>query len=446
MQVSSRPPALLRTYATLIVLVTLLTTGSALLVTLLRPSPYVSTAHIVVSAEPVDGGAPLTPDMGTEREIALSGEVARSASRMLDVPVEKASDGLEVEVPVDTNVLELRYSADTPEEALRGAQDFTRAYVAYRNRAHSKTAQIITPPSTPRDPVTPNFALILGLSLTVGFGVGIVVAFAWDRLTPRLRDAADAESQTGLPVLATIPALSTESDQHLVVGSDRPPRGTEAYGHLAVRLRHLLDQRNAHVVLVTSPVAQAGKTTVAANLATSLAATGMDTVVVSADTGDAGLHTWLGVSMQPGLREVLQGTSDLGDALRETSFDNLRVLPCGGLPDSPSALYDLRKLADLLEHLAESADAVVIEAPSVLGGAETAMLAEKAELVLLVLDIRSGRRADASAAAAALGHVENKLAGCVLNDPGRKLRPTSRPKDAAAGAAVILRTLRVARR
>ncbi|MGH2369393.1 MAG: hypothetical protein ACRDI2_14460, partial [Chloroflexota bacterium] len=143
--------------------------------------------------------------MGTEREIALSGEVARAAGGELGLTADAASGNLQVEVPVDTNVLEFSYSADTGEEAFRGAQVFTQAYVDYRNGSQSSVAQIITPPSVPSEPTQPNLYLALALSLLVGLGLGVASAYAWDRLSPRLRDITDVEIHTGLPVLAAVP-------------------------------------------------------------------------------------------------------------------------------------------------------------------------------------------------------------------------------------------------
>jgi succinoglycan biosynthesis transport protein ExoP len=392
---------------------------------------------VVVQAERIKGGTPLAPEMGTEREIALSGDVAETADENLNLPAGTASDNLQVDVPVDTNVLEFSYSADTAAEAFRGARVYTQAYVDYRNSLHGSVAQIITPPSVPREPTGPNLYLIVGISLLVGLGLGITIAYAWDRLSPRLRDIEDVEVQTGLPVLAAIPTLRAPPGEQIVVNSQRATTGAEAYGHLTARLLSLLQQHDERTVVITSPSAGAGKTTVTLNLAASLAATGKDIIVLSADPRETATTVRSGVLRRPGLEELLRGKAKLEDALHNTEIEGLRILPPGGSLKEPHAAINIRKLIEVLDQLRRATDIVLIEAPSVLGVANTAILAEQADLTLLVVDIRRGRRADVSAAVSTLSHVESRLAGCVVNDPGRKHQPPEKPQPTPTSRLVV---------
>ncbi len=431
MQAQSRPAGLLRTHVLLIVAITLLTINGALAVALLQPAQYVSESRVVVQPERVrGGGTPLAPDMGTEREIAVSGTVAREASDELDLSADTASANLQVEVPVDTNVLEFSYSADTSEEAFLGAQVFTEAYVDYRNGPRGEVAQIISPPSLPSDPTRPNFYLVIGLGLMVGLGLGIAVAYAWDRLSPRLRDVADVEAQAGLPVLASIPTVRAAPGERLVVGSARSTSGAEAYGKLTARVLSLLQRYDARSVVLTSPSAGAGKTTVTLNLAASLAAAGKGTLVISVDAPDTdtALHIRSGVTRRPGLQEVLRDQVTLAEAIHDTDIEGLRIIPPGGTVQSPHLALNIHRLTDILDELNQETEVVLIDAPAVLGASDTAILAEQVDLTLLVVDLRRGRRADASAAVSTLSHIEARLSGCVVNDPGRKQQPPQSPK------------------
>jgi capsular exopolysaccharide synthesis family protein len=431
MQAQSKPAGLLRTHALLITAVTLLTVVGALGVALSGKSPYVSESRVVVLPERVKGGGtPLEPNMGTEREIAVSGTVARDAARQLGLTEGAASTNLSVAVPVDTNVLEFSYSAPTADAALRGAQVFTEAYVDYRNGPRSDVAQIISPPTLPTSPSGPNLYLIFGLGLMVGLGFGVGIAYAWDRLAPRLRDVPDVQTYTGLSVLGSIPTLRAPPGERIVVGSKQPAAGSEAYGHLAARLLAYLQNVDARSVVITSPTAGAGKTTVTLNLGASLAAAGKDTVVLSVDSPDTdtAMHIRSGVTRRPGLQEMLRGKASIEDALHDTGIDGLRMIPAGGSVLAPHATLNIHRLTEILDELNEKTEVVLIDAPSVLGAADTALLAEQADLTVLVVDIRRGRRSDAAAAVQALSHVEERLSGCIVNDPGRKQQPPASPK------------------
>jgi hypothetical protein len=106
----------------------------------------------------------------------------------------------------------------------------------------------------------------------------------------------------------------------------------------------------------------------------------------------------------------------------------LRILPAGGSTQTPHTALNIRRLAAVMDELSQVTEVVLIEAPSVVGGSDTAILAEQADFTLLVVDLRRGRRADASAAVRTLSHVESRLLGCVVNDPGRRPQPPGLPR------------------
>jgi capsular exopolysaccharide synthesis family protein len=447
MEQTNRRRSLVRTYLPLIVVVTLLTIGGTDVAILLRPAHYVSTGDVVVRPESLGGGVPVAPNMGTERQIAVSGDVTALAASNLGLTPEAALDGLSVSVPVDTTVLEFSYSAATAQTAYERAGVFARAYVAYRTGTESPpkagpgsgpstpasqpVVAIISPPTLPTAPAKPNYPLLLGLSLMVGAMLGAGCAFAWDRLSGKLRGSDDVEAQTGLPVIASVPALKVRVPEGIAVLSERRVRGAEAFGYLTARILHLLETRQASSLLITSPSNRAGKTTVAVNLAASLAAAGKRTVLVAADLRSATVHECFGLAREPGLTDVIRGKSTLAGALRRTDVPGLQVLTCGTAPAPTEVIFNVEDLALLLQRLEMTGAVVIFDAPAVLGHPETALLADRLDLVLMVVDRRRGSRADAVTAVSLLSDVEDALVGTVANDPGSRRRWPSRPHPPA---------------
>jgi Mrp family chromosome partitioning ATPase len=392
-----RARSLLRTYAWLIVAITVVTILTATTVAALRPATYTSFSEVVVNPAKSPIGTTVTqqpPNMGTEQQIVLSGEVARGAARRLGpIPPAVAKEGLSVSVPIDATTLTISYTAESAKEAFARAKAFTQAYIIFHNETQQDTvAAVITDPTLPAEPNGTNYALVIGLSLILGAMIGVGTAFVWDKTTDRLRDVEDTEANTGLPVLAAVPELKS-TRRMAVAGSPTP--GSEALGYLSVQLTHAMTARKATSALVTSPSPGAGKTTMAVSIATSLAKVGKNVVLV----------------------DVLNGSSPLHDALRANELPGLHVVT--GDPDAVhgSLSVNLEDMAELLGRLTKTADVVVIDAPTVLGKPDTPLLAEHVDAVLLVVDLRSGLRADANAAMAALSHVEHKLVGCVTNRP-----------------------------
>lgn len=390
---------LLRTYAWLIITMTLVTVLAATVLLNLRPVTYSSSASVVVNPKSTRG-TPIEPDMGTEREIARSGEVASRAASRLGLPSGTASQGLSVSVPLETDILRISYSASTPQQALAGATAFTLAYIDYRNETGAPVAQMITPPTLPTQPSGTNYPLMIGLSVLLGAMIGVATAMVWDKTSDRLRGDGDTEARTGLTVLASVPLLKSRKRNRMAAVAGPPMPGAEALGYLTVQLMHAMTTRRATSVLVTSPSPGAGKTTMAVSVATSLARVGKDVVLV----------------------DVLNGTTPLHHALRTHELEGLRVItPDMGVAQG-AASFNLEDLHLLLGRLTETADVVVIDAPTVLGAPDTALLADGVDSVLLVVDLRYGLRADATAAVSALSHVEHKLVGCVTNRPRRQPR------------------------
>jgi Mrp family chromosome partitioning ATPase len=282
-------------------------------------------------------------------------------------------------------------------------------------------------------------ALVLGL--LAGLGLGAAIAFVWDQYSGRLKSVSDVEAATGLPVLAAIPTLRMEGPGRGAATVRQPAEGLEAYRQLADGLAGRLRESGASCLLVTSPTKQAGRTTIAVILAALFAADGMKVVLVSADPRGVRVDQLLGLQPQPGLIQVLNGSSSLDSALQASAVQRLSVLTAGGPSGRARLGYSLDDLALLLDRLAKSVDLIVIEAPPVLGaGVETVLLVQDVDLVLVAVDVRRGRRSDASLAVSYLGHVEEKLVGCVANDPGRyRYRRRSVAPAATAGRNRSLR-------
>jgi Mrp family chromosome partitioning ATPase len=392
---------LLRTYAWLIVTMTVVTILTATALVTLRPTMYTSSGKVNVTAAP-SAGTPVPVDMGTEREIALSGDVAALAAEQLGRPSDTAANGLSVSVPIEGEVLTISYSAASPREALAGATAFAQAYIDYRNESGppAPIASIITHPRLPTDPIGTNYPLVIGLSLLLGAMIGVGAALVWDKTTDRLRNVEDTEASTGLPVLASIPLLKSRKRNRTAALAGPAAPGAEALGYLTSQLMHAMKTRRATSVLVTSPSPGAGKTTMAVSVATSLAKVGRDVVLV----------------------DVLSGSTPLHHALRTHDLEGLRVITRGTGAAQDAASVNLEELQRLLGRLTKTADVVVIDAPTVLGAPDAALLADGVDAVVLVVDLRYGLRADAVAAVAALNHVEHKLVGCVTNRPRRKRR------------------------
>jgi capsular exopolysaccharide synthesis family protein len=220
-------------------------------------------------------------------------------------------------------------------------------------------------------------------SMTYGglscFATGALVVL-WDLRRRRLNTALEVTNALHLPVLGTIPILR----RHRRLDQNSHGLG-DAVDGIAASLVFSTPEESQRVVLVTSALPGEGKTTVAANLATSLAALGRPTLLLDLDLRRPRLHTMFNVELAPGATEVLAGQIEPLDAVRPTDIENLSVLPAGALHERGlSARYDDR-VKEVLGELRTAFAHVVVDTGPVLPIVETRLLARHVDGVVVSL-------------------------------------------------------------
>jgi capsular exopolysaccharide synthesis family protein len=426
-------------------------TAGAYVVAKEQKSVYTSHATVVVFAESANAASQQPVVMATEKGIVSSEAVLSIASRAAEISPSALQSGLTVTVPVDTDLLDIAFSAPNPIQAQRAAEGIAEAYVGFRTPAPtfapgSKTPapaapgavrpSLISDASRPASPTGPNRWLDVGVALILGLALGVGVAFARDAMDDRLRGPLDLATEADAPVLALIPAFRTRkrsAGERLVIVNSPGSRVAEAYRDLRTRVLQAASGRNADTLLVTGATRE-DKGTVAANLAAALALSGRRVILVCADLRGGRTHELFDLSEGVGLSSVLSDRSTLEYALRDTGLRGLQLLSAGRLVPDPGAMVVSPALPRLLGRLRGRADFIVVEAPPVLASADTEVLAQLSHMVLFVADARLSTRAQVRAATNQLRRSPDDLVACVLVNVGRPRR-LPRPLTTSAEAA-----------
>lgn len=175
------------------------------------------------------------------------------------------------------------------------------------------------------------------------------------------------------------------------------------------------------VVLVTSPQAGEGKTSVCAGLAASMAAAGRRVVAVDLDLRHPDLHRSLGGHDEFGATDVLLDRRPLQESLQWIDLEGpgggtgLYLLATGPAVANPTELLGANRTPRLLRGLSEQADVVLIDSPPVLPVADTLVIGRSAAGALLVVASRATEVASANRAKDALARNQTRLLGMVLN-------------------------------
>jgi Mrp family chromosome partitioning ATPase len=322
------------------------------------------------------------------------------------------SEGLDVDVPVDSNVLEISYTAGAADDAYIGASIFAQAYINYRNELSASqrgtpplpVAEVITVAERPSDPVSKRYPLVILISGLLGLVLAVATAMVRERLGDRLRDRNQLQQLVGRPVLAEV-ALPTNAESFAST-DDAGAQRQEAYDQLATLLLQEASDGTGASVFLTSATDVAGKSRFAAHLSESIAATGKKVVLLRREEQAP--------SVQPRV-DAAGSIGAVGQAPKTgTSGVSVALLP----PLSSSGTETVSALRKLLA-AADSSAMTVIDGDSVLAHQSTPLMADAADLTLLLVDPRHQTADDLEAAVSALSHLEGRLLGCALVDHGK---------------------------
>jgi Mrp family chromosome partitioning ATPase len=217
--------------------------------------------------------------------------------------------------------------------------------------------------------------------------IAVLAALARDLISPRLTGPRQLTALTGLTPLVVMPSGRRRA---------RGAQAAEAYEALAASVRLQLSD-SQRIVVVTSPHMDAGRAEVTVGLGRALSASGVATLLASADLRRPMMHAQLGVPQSPGVGEVLNalerdpGESAAGlirDATRSDerpSPGELRALPSGDISQHPAALLSGDSLGVVFEELGRSEYRyVIVEGPPLLGPIDGQLVARWADAVLVV--------------------------------------------------------------
>jgi succinoglycan biosynthesis transport protein ExoP len=262
---------------------------------------------------------------------------------------------------------------------------------------------------------SPNTLLNAGLGLMLGIAVGIVYAARRFRRDERALSVEQLEIDFGAPVLGHIPHLGGWIRRSPLVGaSGAPSRAAEAYRILRTNVLSPTEADRNLSIIVTSARPGEGKSITAANLALVTARSGKSVVLLSGDLRNHGLSELFGRSGFPGLTDVLTGGSPLDRALVHVRR-NVDLLPAGSPTDDPADLLGSPTMKDLLDTVKGRADLVIIDAPAMLGIADSVALPPLTDGLLFVVDARTSSPEDVRLARSQLDKMNVHILGSVFN-------------------------------
>jgi capsular exopolysaccharide synthesis family protein len=239
-------------------------------------------------------------------------------------------------------------------------------------------------PTAPATMPYVRIALALLGSLFLPFGLAVLR----ERLVRRVTDAQQLEEHSNLAVVGEVARLPVRTTVLSESSSKRVGRALGIFEESIDSLRTCLilsePLRDMKVLAVTSSTNREGKTSVAVQLAVSLArASGEPTLLIDGDMRSPDIHNLLNIPLNPGLGDVLAEQCSLKDAIVTDWSEALHLLPAGKLHASPHTLLGNGVVDPLFEEVRRSYRYIVVDTPPVLAAGEALVLARAADASLL---------------------------------------------------------------
>jgi Mrp family chromosome partitioning ATPase/capsular polysaccharide biosynthesis protein len=507
---------ILRRRAAVIALCVLVVGGMALVISKRETKKYTATAAIAfedsalgqqiagLSSSASSAGSLLT-QRANDLEAVRLGDVAEKTANKLGngLTAEKVSNSVSVGHQGESGVVSVSVTATSPALAAEIANTYAKVFVSERtssnqaylrsalavvnkqlaalkpaqrigqdglqlqNRAQTlhllselgygdvKVAQEAFVPASASSPKTSRNTV---LGLVLGLLLGLGLAFLFEHFDRRIRRSQEFEAIYGQPLLGLVPhsrALARRRDDRVPL----PPREAEAFRVISAQLRFLDVGRRVQTVLITSPDADDGKTTVALHLAEATARLGSRVLLVEGDLRDPTLAERLGLAGDYGLAETLRGANSLREATqsvelagayyqgaartaRSNSVDGNRangslthapnhqqfdvIVAGSSVTPDPAGLLETDTMSAVLELAKSKYDLVVIDTPLLTSVSDGFPLLGKVDGILVVGRMGHSRRDEAERLQQVLELSGAPLLGIVANGVKARSRAGNR--------------------
>ena len=254
-----------------------------------------------------------------------------------------------------------------------------------------------------RFPHAPSLSRNLLMGLAAGMFLGLCIVFVLEFLDDSIKFPDEVEHMLGLTMMGIIPKIRVKgADKSVALEVHDAPRSTiaEAYRSVRTALQFSTPEGAPKRLLVTSTTRNEGKSTTALALAINFAQLGQRVLLIDADMRNPSVHKLLGMSNDCGLSNLLSSESKGERMILPTAVPNLSVLTAGPIPPNPVDLLMGPKLLLLLNETASlGIDYVIVDAPPLLGIADSIVLGNQLQNILFVVQGNRTRKS----------HIKNAL-------------------------------------
>lgn len=285
--------------------------------------------------------------------------------------------------------------------------------------------QILALAIPPSSPSAPKIFPILAIASILGMVLGAGIILLLEKIDHTLYEDTDIDRQLHIPLLTNLPHFPDSSENLAQIQSFLQDRALyEPYRALLKRLESS-SQQKLKVIVVTSAIAEEGKSVVASHLGAISAMLSRRTLIIDAHLHQPRQHSWFDVKLQPGLAEIVTNKFSLSKVVQYTEINNLSVLSAGIVSSNSCIIIESPLIETITQKAAMEYDLIIVDAPPVSSNCDVYTLSKYSNGLVLVAQPLHSNINTLKQTVFDLKRNQASIIGLVLNHAGEQKRLSS---------------------
>ena len=254
--------------------------------------------------------------------------------------------------------------------------------------------------------LNPHPAFYFIISLILGTMICFVILVIKETFFTILNQEELTEKHLHLPSIGSIPVIKNRLDRY--------GHSIESFRNIRANMQFQLNEQKIKSFVITSSLAEEGKSFISASLAKAFAMDHQKVVYIDADLRRPVGRKVFNMKKQIGITSFVAGQANLSDIIQQTEYENLSFIGAGPYPPNPAEISSSIEMKLLLKQLAEQFDIIIIDSPPLIV-ADVLSLVDIADGCLLVINGSKTKKDIAMKSLEKLHKVQANVLGTILN-------------------------------
>jgi len=338
-----------------------------------------------------------------------------------DLQVDKIPGKIDAQLIDETNLFVLTVTASSPHMAYRIIRSIMDNYTKVTDNIFGNA--ILDLLEAPKIPVSPdnniNYYKLMIISCLIGMAAMSCLLAYLSVTRDNIKNEEEIVEKLNTRLLGVVYHEKRRKKKGLLITNATVSFSyVECIKKIRARYEYKASQSGSNVLLVTSVLANEGKSTIATNLALSLVKKGYNVLLVDGDFLKPSVHKILNKNVQGNqeISECILSSKDIKEALIYDESSGLYLLLGSKLYNNSLDLILKDSFTKLIAASKKIMDFVIIDAPPITVSAHTELLADIADSSILVVRQSLAPAKAIQDAIDMLSEANSEFLGCVLNN------------------------------